>query len=103
MSTTRRSVAEDLQETRPTALISLSRAGVTRSAKAIRISHNGAERLFQAEIEGFFALRTPVSDIPTQEMYGRSGIAAGSPTTGRRLVGVTAQGMNACPCAQRLI
>ena len=166
MSTTRRSVAEDLQETRPTALISLSRAGVTRSAKAIRISHNGSERLFQAEIECFCDLRpdqkgahmsrfeetvneaidevvigqalrvealaeriaesiistqralrsevtirasypverrTPVSDIPTQEMYGLIGIAAANPTTSRRLVGVTAQGMNACPCAQGLI
>ena len=57
MSTTRRSVAEDLQETRPTALISLSRAGVTRSAKAIRISHNGTERLFQAEIECYCDLQ----------------------------------------------
>jgi len=57
MSTTRRSVAEDLQETRPAAPISLSRAGVTRSAKAIRIRHNGSERLFQAEITCFCDLR----------------------------------------------
>ncbi len=166
MGTTRRSVAEDLQETRPTAPIGLSRAGVTRSAKAIRISHNGAERLFQAEVTCFCDLRpdqkgahmsrfeetvneaidevvigealciealaeeiarriistqralrsevtirasypverrTPVSDIATQEMYGLIGIAAANPTTSRRLVGVTAQGMNACPCAQGLL
>ena len=166
MSTTRRGIAEDLQETRPTALISLSRAGVTRSAKAIRISHNGTERLFQAELTCFCDLRpeqkgahmsrfeetvneaidevvigealqiealaeriaqeiistqralrsevtirasypverrTPVTDIATQEMYGLIGIAAANPTTSRRLVGVTAQGMNACPCAQGLI
>lgn len=166
MSTTRRSVAEDLQETRPAAPISLSRAGVTRSAKAIRIRHEGAERLFQAEVactcdlravqkgvhmsrfeetvnqaidevvlgealrieelaehiaraivESQSALRsevtisasypvekrTPVTDIATQEMYGLIGIAAANPTVSRRLVGVTAQGMNACPCAQGLI
>src|SRR4029077_7145894 len=46
---------------------------------------------------------TPVTDIATQEMYGLIGIAAANPTTSRRLVGVTAQGMNACPCAQGLI
>lgn len=166
MSTTRRSVAEDLQESRPAAPISLSRAGVTRSAKAIRIRHEGAERLFQAEVactcdlraaqkgvhmsrfeetvnqaidevvlgealrieelaehiaraivESQSALRsevtisasypvekrTPVTDIATQEMYGLIGIAAANPTVSRRLVGVTAQGMNACPCAQGLI
>ena len=47
--------------------------------------------------------RTPVTDIATQEMYGLIGIAAANPTVSRRLVGVTAQGMNACPCAQGLI
>ena len=166
MSTMRRSVAQDLQQTRPAAAISLSRAGVSRSAKAIRIRHEGAERLFQAEIacscdlraaqkgvhmsrfeetvneaidevvlgealrieelaeriartivETQSALRsevtitasypverrTPVTDIPTQEMYGLMGIAAANPQVSRRLVGVAAQGMNACPCAQGLI
>jgi GTP cyclohydrolase IV len=47
--------------------------------------------------------RTPVTDIPTQEMYGLIGMAAANPRTTRRLVGVEAQGMNACPCAQGLI
>ncbi len=47
--------------------------------------------------------RTPVTDIATQEMYGLIGIAAANGTSARRLVGVTAQGMNACPCAQGLI
>ena len=166
MSTTRRSAVEDLQESRPSAAISLSRAGVTRSAKAIRIRHSGAEQLFQAEIACFCDLkpeqkgvhmsrfeemvneaidevvlsealriellaehiarrivesqralhsevtirasypvekRTPVTDIATQEMYGLIGIAAAGARGGRRLVGVTAQGMNACPCAQGLL
>jgi GTP cyclohydrolase-4 len=158
--------AEDLQQSRPPAPISLSKAGVTRSAKAIRISHEGIERLFQAEIacyadlnpqqkgvhmsrfeEGINeaidqvvlgealviealaqriaervvsaqgALRsevtirasypkvrtTPVSGIDSQEMYELIGVAAASPTGARRVVGVSAQGMNACPCAQGLI
>jgi GTP cyclohydrolase IV len=167
MSSTRRTLpAEDLQESAPAAPISLSRAGVTRSAKAIRIRHDGAERLFQAEVACFVDLnpsqkgvhmsrfeeevneaiddvvigealiiealaeriasklvasqralrsevtirasypvekRTPVTGIPTQEMYGLIGIAAANPATSRRVVGVTAQGMNACPCAQGLL
>ena len=53
MSTTRRSVAEDLQGSRPAASISLTGAGVTRSAKAIRIRHNRDERLFHADIASF--------------------------------------------------
>jgi GTP cyclohydrolase I/GTP cyclohydrolase-4 len=166
MSTTPRSIAEDLQQSRPTAAISLSGAGVTRSAKAIRIRHNDAERLFHAEIACFCDLRpdqkgvhmsrfeetvneaidevvigealrvealaeriaqrivesqralrsevtirasypvekrTPVTDIATQEMYGLIGVAAADRRASRRIVGVTAQGMNACPCAQGLI
>jgi GTP cyclohydrolase IV len=166
MSATRRTLPEDLQESPPAAAISLSRAGVTRSAKSIRIRHNGDERLFHAEVACFCDLnpaqkgvhmsrfeeevneaiddvvigealiiealaeriastlvasqralrsevtirasypvekRTPVTDIPTQEMYGLIGIAAANPDTSRRIVGVTAQGMNACPCAQGLI
>lgn len=166
MSTTRRTLPEDLQQSRPAAAISLSAAGVTRSAKAIRIRHGGDERLFHAEIACFCDLRpdqkgahmsrfeeavneaidevvlgtalrvealaeriarrivesqralrsevtirasypmekrTPVTDIATQEMYGLIGVAAADESASRRVVGVTAQGMNACPCAQGLI
>ncbi len=45
--------AEDLQQSEPPASISLTKAGVTRSAKAIRISYDGVEQLFQAEIACF--------------------------------------------------
>lgn len=166
MRTSQVGLSVDLQETRPSAPISLTSAGVARSAKAIRIRHNGDERLFQAEIscvcdlaptqkgvhmsrfeevvneaidavvigealrievlaehiaqrivESQRATRsevtirasypvarvTPVTGIPTQEMYGLIGIAAATPEGVRRAVGVTAQGMNACPCAQGLI
>jgi GTP cyclohydrolase IV len=159
-------IHEDVQTTRPRTPISLSKAGVSRSAKAIRIRHDGSEQLFQAEVtcsvdlnpiqkgvhmsrfeeevneaidevllsqalriealaeriaervvDGQRALRsevlirasyplekrTPVTDIPTQEMYGLIGMAVANMGTSRRLVGVTAQGMNACPCAQGLI
>jgi GTP cyclohydrolase-4 len=47
--------------------------------------------------------RTPVTDLPTQEMVGLIGVAAASEAGVRRLVGVEASGINACPCAQGLV
>ena len=45
----------------------------------------------------------PHSGIRTQEIYTLHGIAVASAEGTRRLVGVTAQGMTACPCAQTLV
>jgi GTP cyclohydrolase IV len=45
----------------------------------------------------------PVSGIPTQEIYTLFGSAVASERGTRRLVGVAAQGMTACPCAQGLV
>jgi GTP cyclohydrolase I/GTP cyclohydrolase-4 len=45
----------------------------------------------------------PVSGIQTQEIYTLYGSAASSEKGTRRLVGVAAQGMTACPCAQQLV
>src|SRR5919199_5429764 len=45
----------------------------------------------------------PVSGITTQEMYTLLGSAVASSRGTRRLVGVSAQGMTACPCAQGLV
>jgi len=47
--------------------------------------------------------RTPVTDLPTQEMVALIGIAAASSRGVRRVVGVEASGINACPCAQGLV
>ena len=46
---------------------------------------------------------TPVSGQPTQEIYTLFGSAVASARGTRRLVGVEAQGMTACPCAQELV
>jgi GTP cyclohydrolase I/GTP cyclohydrolase-4 len=46
---------------------------------------------------------TPVTGLPTQEMVSLIGIAAASSYGVRRLVGVEAAGINACPCAQGLV
>jgi GTP cyclohydrolase IV len=45
----------------------------------------------------------PVSGIQTQELYTLHGSAIASRLGTRRLIGVTAQGMTACPCAQELV
>jgi GTP cyclohydrolase IV len=45
----------------------------------------------------------PQSGIPTQEIYSLLGAAVASEAGTRRLVGVRAQGMTACPCAQGLV
>jgi GTP cyclohydrolase IV len=47
--------------------------------------------------------QTPVSGLTTQELYTLIGTAVASERGVRRLVGVEAQGMTACPCAQELV
>jgi GTP cyclohydrolase I/GTP cyclohydrolase-4 len=47
--------------------------------------------------------RTPVTGLATQEMVALIGIAAASETGVRRIIGVEATGINACPCAQGLV
>jgi GTP cyclohydrolase I/GTP cyclohydrolase-4 len=47
--------------------------------------------------------RTPVTRLATQEMVSLIGQAAASARGVRRLVGVEATGINACPCAQGLV
>jgi GTP cyclohydrolase-4 len=46
---------------------------------------------------------TPVTGLPTQEMVSLIGLAGASAERTRRLVGVEASGINACPCAQGLV
>jgi GTP cyclohydrolase IV len=45
----------------------------------------------------------PVSGIETQEMYTLLGSAVASSRGTRRVIGVQAQGMTACPCAQGMV
>ncbi len=45
----------------------------------------------------------PVSGTQTQELYTLHGAAFSSELGTRRLIGVTAQGITACPCAQQLV
>ncbi len=45
----------------------------------------------------------PISGIETQELYTLHGCAVSTEAGTRRLIGVSAQGMTACPCAQELV
>ena len=67
----------------------------------------GRQHALRAEvrIEAQYPLerRTPVTGLRTQEIATLIGIAAASPSGVRRVVGVEAWGINACPCAQGLV
>jgi len=157
----------DVQAQKPTVHLSLSRVGVTNVEKVIRISRDGREELYWANLECFVDLGpaqkgahmsrfeetvnevigevilgssafraeelaqriaelvrerqdarraevtiaarypehkpAPVSGIQTQELYTLFGTAVATASGTRRLIGVAAQGMTACPCAQQLV
>ena len=59
----------------------------------------------EVRIEAQYPLerRTPVSGLPTQEIATLIGIAAATNDGVRRVVGVEATGINACPCAQGMV
>ena len=76
---------------------------------AQRIAVEVRERQGALRAEATIAVRypehkpAPVSGIATQEIYTLFGAAVASARGTRRLIGVAAQGMSACPCAQRLV
>jgi GTP cyclohydrolase I/GTP cyclohydrolase-4 len=47
--------------------------------------------------------RTPVTGLPTQEIAKLIGIASATHKRVRRVIGVEATGINACPCAQGMV
>jgi GTP cyclohydrolase IV len=67
----------------------------------------GRQHALRAEVEVTaqypIQRETPVTRMRTQEMVSLIGIAAASAERVRRLVGVEATGINACPCAQGLV
>ncbi len=67
-------------------------------------SRQGARRA-EVTVEARFPEHkaAPVSGILTQELYTLHGCAVATELGTRRLTGVTAQGMTACPCAQGLV
>jgi GTP cyclohydrolase IV len=67
----------------------------------------GRQQALRAEVEvtARYPIRreTPVTRMRTQEMVSLIGIAAATAAGTRRVVGVEATGINACPCAQGLV
>jgi GTP cyclohydrolase-4 len=87
----------------------LGETGLKAELLAQRIAERVRERQDAMRAEVTIAARypenkpAPVSWIPTQEIYTLYGSAVASERGTRRLVGVAAQGMTACPCAQQLV
>ncbi len=67
----------------------------------------GRQHALRAEVEVTarypIQRETPVTRMRTQEMVSLIGIAGASTERTRRVVGVEATGINACPCAQGLV
>jgi GTP cyclohydrolase I/GTP cyclohydrolase-4 len=72
---------------------------------AQRVRERQGARRAEVTVEARFPEHkpAPVSHIPTQELYTLHGVAVATARGTRRLTGVTAQGMTACPCAQELV
>jgi GTP cyclohydrolase IV len=87
----------------------LGASGLKAEQLAQRIAVEVRERQDALRAEVTIAARypeykpAPVSGITTQEIYTLFGSAVASERGTRRLVGVAAQGMTACPCAQELV
>src|SRR5215217_361055 len=129
MEPTPRPRAADVQASAPAIPVSLSRVGVTNVEKVTRIGPRDAEEVYHVKVEQLArriavnvrerqdAVRAevtiaarypeykpaPVSGITTQEIYTLFGSAVATERGIRRVVGVAAQGMTACPCAQQLV
>src|SRR5919205_786718 len=110
----------DVPASAPTVHVSLSPVGVIGEVilgetgfKAEELAQRIAERVRERQdalrAEVTIAARypeykpAPVSGIRTQEIYTLYGSAVASERGTRRLVGVAAQGMTACPCAQQIV
>lgn len=72
---------------------------------AERVVRTQGARRSEVSIRAGFVLprHTPVSGLPTEEMYTLLGRAVCRPDGARRMVGVEVDGMTACPCAMDMI
>src|SRR5215210_3672691 len=78
---------------------------VVNDAIAEKVRDRQGVRRAEVHIEARYPEHKPApeSGIPTQEIYSLLGAAVASEAGTRRLIGVRAQGMTACPCAQTLV
>src|SRR6201995_2525281 len=72
-------------------------------AEKIRERQNGQRAEVRLTARYPETVKTPESEIDTQEIYVLYGTAVASEKGMRTLTGVQAQGMTACPCAQEMV
>src|SRR3954447_26731373 len=72
-------------------------------AQRVRERQGGLRAEVSVEARYPETVKTPASDISTQEIYGLYGTAVSSEQGNRTVTGVEAQGMTACPCAQEMV
>jgi GTP cyclohydrolase I/GTP cyclohydrolase-4 len=75
----------------------------TAIAEELRIRHDALRAEVALEARYPEHKPAPVSQIPTQEIYTLRGRAVAQEHGTRRVVGVSVQGITACPCAQAQI
>ncbi len=75
----------------------------THISEKVRERHKGARAEVTIRARYPEHKITPSSKRQTQELYWINGRAVTGPNGTRKLVGVTAQGMTACPCAQAMV
>jgi GTP cyclohydrolase-4 len=92
-------VLDDVAEQRTPAVETLAE----HIARQLTVGHRA--RRVDVEIRAHFPLtkRAPLSGKRSQELYTLIGHAAATPQRCVRLVGVEAEGMMACPCAQDMV
>ena len=76
---------------------------VAQIAREIVVSQDAIRADVRVRAEFGLERWTPVSGKRTEEQYTLVGIAHADATRTRRLVGVEAEGMTACPCAQLMV
>jgi GTP cyclohydrolase I/GTP cyclohydrolase-4 len=75
----------------------------THIAEQVRERQGGCRAEVRIEARYPETVKTPESEIDTQEIYKLHAVAVASTHGTRTLTGVEAQGMTACPCAQGLL
>jgi len=74
-----------------------------RIAEQVRERQSGCRAEVHITARYAETVQAPASGLETQEIYKLLGVAVASESGTRRLTGVEAQGMTACPCAQGLL
>jgi len=98
-------IAQALEAQLPLHGFTVHRAETLAAHIAERVRERQGARSAEVHIEARYPeyKPAPVSGIETQEIYSLLGTAVAFERGTRRLIGVRAQGMTACPCAQTLV